>query len=155
MLELFPLRYSIKLDGSLCLCSLRKTLQTFPCEVEIPTRLHMSTLDFDLGSGASLLLCCLTALAFINQDAGTQISGQTLGFKCPCVPFLPVVCILINTYLLINLGLVSSHLLIMITDVENLIVAPISKASARQRAGRAGRVRPGKCLLDNLRYDVN
>ncbi|KAK1395435.1 hypothetical protein POM88_014491 [Heracleum sosnowskyi] len=42
-----------------------------------------------------------------------------------------------------------------ITDVENLIVAPISKASARQRAGRGGRVRPGKCLLDNLRYVVN
>ncbi|XP_065860093.1 probable pre-mRNA-splicing factor ATP-dependent RNA helicase DEAH9 isoform X1 [Euphorbia lathyris] len=32
-----------------------------------------------------------------------------------------------------------------ISDVENLVVAPISKASARQRAGRAGRVRPGKC----------
>ncbi|XP_027111863.1 probable pre-mRNA-splicing factor ATP-dependent RNA helicase DEAH9 isoform X1 [Coffea eugenioides] len=32
-----------------------------------------------------------------------------------------------------------------ITDIESLIVAPISKASARQRAGRAGRVRPGKC----------
>ncbi|CAK9148192.1 unnamed protein product [Ilex paraguariensis] len=32
-----------------------------------------------------------------------------------------------------------------ITDIENLVVAPISKASARQRAGRAGRVRPGRC----------
>lgn len=32
-----------------------------------------------------------------------------------------------------------------ITDIESLIVAPISRASARQRAGRAGRVRPGKC----------
>ncbi|XP_051124983.1 probable pre-mRNA-splicing factor ATP-dependent RNA helicase DEAH9 [Andrographis paniculata] len=31
------------------------------------------------------------------------------------------------------------------TDIESLIVAPISKASARQRTGRAGRVRPGKC----------
>lgn len=33
-----------------------------------------------------------------------------------------------------------------ISDVENLVVAPISKASARQRAGRAGRLRPGKCF---------
>ncbi|KAL3329420.1 hypothetical protein AABB24_036487 [Solanum stoloniferum] len=33
-----------------------------------------------------------------------------------------------------------------ISDIENLVVAPISKASARQRAGRAGRVRPGKCF---------
>ncbi|GKV36801.1 hypothetical protein SLEP1_g44893 [Rubroshorea leprosula] len=32
-----------------------------------------------------------------------------------------------------------------ISDIENLVVAPISKASARQRAGRAGRIRPGKC----------
>ncbi|GFQ05352.1 probable ATP-dependent RNA helicase dhx35 [Phtheirospermum japonicum] len=32
-----------------------------------------------------------------------------------------------------------------VADIENLVVAPISKASARQRAGRAGRVRPGKC----------
>ncbi|EPS65444.1 hypothetical protein M569_09332, partial [Genlisea aurea] len=32
-----------------------------------------------------------------------------------------------------------------IKDIESLVVAPISKASARQRAGRAGRVRPGKC----------
>ncbi|KAL9321150.1 hypothetical protein ACSQ67_012989 [Phaseolus vulgaris] len=32
-----------------------------------------------------------------------------------------------------------------ISDIENLVVAPISRASARQRTGRAGRVRPGKC----------
>lgn len=31
------------------------------------------------------------------------------------------------------------------TDVEALVTAPISRASAQQRAGRAGRVRPGKC----------
>jgi pre-mRNA-splicing factor ATP-dependent RNA helicase DHX15/PRP43 len=29
--------------------------------------------------------------------------------------------------------------------VESLLVAPISQASARQRAGRAGRTKPGKC----------
>ncbi|MFS8004217.1 putative RNA helicase [Helianthus anomalus] len=32
-----------------------------------------------------------------------------------------------------------------ITDIENLVVAPISKASARQRARRTGRIQPGKC----------
>lgn len=32
-----------------------------------------------------------------------------------------------------------------ISDIENLVVAPISQASARQRAGRAGRLRSGKC----------
>jgi pre-mRNA-splicing factor ATP-dependent RNA helicase DHX15/PRP43 len=30
--------------------------------------------------------------------------------------------------------------------VESLLVTPISKASAKQRAGRAGRTRPGKCF---------
>ncbi|KAF8391281.1 hypothetical protein HHK36_023583 [Tetracentron sinense] len=41
-----------------------------------------------------------------------------------------------------------------ISDIENLVVAPISKASARQRAGRAGRVRPGKCFrLEKLQRD--
>ena len=30
--------------------------------------------------------------------------------------------------------------------VESLLVAPISKASAKQRAGRAGRTKPGKCF---------
>eukprot|EP00741_Cyanophora_paradoxa_P001242 tig00000473_g1199.t1 len=31
------------------------------------------------------------------------------------------------------------------SGVDSLLVTPTSKASARQRAGRAGRVRPGKC----------
>lgn len=38
--------------------------------------------------------------------------------------------------------------------VESLLVTPISKASAKQRAGRAGRTRPGKCfrLYTELSY---
>ncbi|KAL9646511.1 hypothetical protein ABK040_006570 [Willaertia magna] len=32
------------------------------------------------------------------------------------------------------------------TRVESLLVTPISRASARQRTGRAGRTRPGKCF---------
>jgi pre-mRNA-splicing factor ATP-dependent RNA helicase DHX15/PRP43 len=30
--------------------------------------------------------------------------------------------------------------------VESLLVSPISRASAHQRAGRAGRTKPGKCF---------
>lgn len=30
--------------------------------------------------------------------------------------------------------------------VESLLVSPISRASAKQRAGRAGRTKPGKCF---------
>eukprot|EP00644_Phytophthora_capsici_P008597 jgi/Phyca11/111763/e_gw1.20.17.1 len=33
-----------------------------------------------------------------------------------------------------------------LTGVEALLTAPVSKASAKQRAGRAGRVQPGKCF---------
>ena len=33
-----------------------------------------------------------------------------------------------------------------LVGLEVLVVAPISKASAAQRAGRAGRVRPGHCF---------
>ncbi|KAG8385480.1 hypothetical protein BUALT_Bualt03G0049700 [Buddleja alternifolia] len=41
-------------------------------------------------------------------------------------------------------------------DIENLVVTPISKASARQRAGRAGRIRPGKCYrLYTEEYFIN
>ena len=32
------------------------------------------------------------------------------------------------------------------TGMESLVVTPISKANAEQRAGRAGRVGPGKCF---------
>lgn len=32
------------------------------------------------------------------------------------------------------------------TGMESLIVTPVSKASANQRAGRAGRTAPGKCF---------
>ena len=32
------------------------------------------------------------------------------------------------------------------TRVEALVVTPVSQASAKQRAGRAGRTRPGKCF---------
>ena len=32
------------------------------------------------------------------------------------------------------------------TGMESLIVVPVSKASANQRAGRAGRVAAGKCF---------
>ena len=32
------------------------------------------------------------------------------------------------------------------TGMESLVVSPASQASANQRAGRAGRVAPGKCF---------
>ena len=42
--------------------------------------------------------------------------------------------------------------------IESLLVSPISRASAKQRAGRAGRTRPGKCFRlyteKSFKYDL-
>jgi cationic amino acid transporter 1 len=54
--------------------------------------------------GGLLLLTGLGVLCWIDQDHGRHSFGHSGGFICPFVPMLPVMCILINTYLLINLG---------------------------------------------------
>ncbi|XP_062003296.1 cationic amino acid transporter 4, vacuolar isoform X1 [Rosa rugosa] len=64
-----------------------------------------STLRFTLcGLCGIFLLCCLIVLSCIGQDFARHSFGHTGGFTCPFVPFLPAACILINTYLLIDLG---------------------------------------------------
>uniref|UniRef100_A0A7N0V1N0 Cationic amino acid transporter C-terminal domain-containing protein n=1 Tax=Kalanchoe fedtschenkoi TaxID=63787 RepID=A0A7N0V1N0_KALFE len=54
--------------------------------------------------GGVVLVCSLIILVCIDQDESKLSFGQTGGFTCPFVPFLPAACILINTYLLLNLG---------------------------------------------------
>ncbi|KAJ0616480.1 putative amino acid/polyamine transporter I, cationic amino acid transporter [Helianthus annuus] len=56
------------------------------------------------GLGGAAILSGLTVLTCIDQDDARLTFGETGGFVCPFVPFLPVACILVNTYLLINLG---------------------------------------------------
>ncbi|KAJ3674784.1 hypothetical protein LUZ60_005400 [Juncus effusus] len=54
--------------------------------------------------GGLIFLAGLGVLCWIDQDDGRHSFGHTGGFICPFVPILPIMCILINTYLLINLG---------------------------------------------------
>ncbi|PIN08082.1 Amino acid transporter [Handroanthus impetiginosus] len=64
-----------------------------------------SLLRFTLcGIGGTLLLSGLILLTWIDQDDARHSFGHTGGFICPFVPLLPIACILINVYLLINLG---------------------------------------------------
>ena len=64
-----------------------------------------SSVRFGLcGVGGSLLLSGLVFLTCIDQDVARHNFGHTGGFICPLVPLLPIVCILINSYLLVNLG---------------------------------------------------
>lgn len=56
------------------------------------------------GLGGVLLLSGLVVLTSIDQDDARHSFGHTGGFICPFVPLLPIACILINVYLLINLG---------------------------------------------------
>ncbi|KAE9612536.1 putative amino acid/polyamine transporter I, cationic amino acid transporter [Lupinus albus] len=57
------------------------------------------------GVGGALVLCGLVFLTIIDQDDARHNFGHSGGFICPFVPLLPVACILINSYLLISLGL--------------------------------------------------
>ncbi|NP_001265934.2 cationic amino acid transporter 2, vacuolar-like [Solanum lycopersicum] len=56
------------------------------------------------GIGGLLLISGLIILTCIDQDDARHSFGHTGGFTCPFVPLLPIACILINVYLLINLG---------------------------------------------------
>ncbi|KAK9061480.1 hypothetical protein SSX86_018661 [Deinandra increscens subsp. villosa] len=56
------------------------------------------------GIGGLLLLFGLGVLTYIEQDDTRHNFGHTGGFICPWVPLLPILSILINMYLLLNLG---------------------------------------------------
>ncbi|KAL3699086.1 hypothetical protein R1sor_017108 [Riccia sorocarpa] len=56
------------------------------------------------GFGGFCLLGGLAILGIIDQDEGRHKFGNAGGFQVPWVPVLPTVSILINTYLLVNLG---------------------------------------------------
>ncbi|XP_016553715.2 cationic amino acid transporter 3, mitochondrial isoform X3 [Capsicum annuum] len=56
------------------------------------------------GIGGMVVICCLTLLHSIDQVDTKERLTKSGGFMCPFVPFLPVACCLINTYLLVNIG---------------------------------------------------
>ncbi|KAM3342994.1 cationic amino acid transporter 4, vacuolar isoform X1 [Capsicum galapagoense] len=56
------------------------------------------------GIGGMVVIFCLTLLHSIDQVETKERLTKSGGFMCPFVPFLPVACCLINTYLLVNIG---------------------------------------------------
>ncbi|CAK8542892.1 unnamed protein product [Lathyrus sativus] len=74
---------------------------TYAASVERCPRVLRVTL---FGVGVIVLLCSIIVLACIKQDDTRHSFGHSGGFACPFVPFLPAASILINTYLLIDLG---------------------------------------------------
>ncbi|XP_047943917.1 cationic amino acid transporter 2, vacuolar-like [Salvia hispanica] len=69
------------------------------------SRTLFSTYRYSLcGFGGVLVMSGLILLTWIDQDDARHSFGQTGGFICPFVPLLPIASILINVYLLINLG---------------------------------------------------
>ncbi|KAG0549422.1 hypothetical protein BDA96_01G254500 [Sorghum bicolor] len=52
--------------------------------------------------GGLVVLSSSIVLLCIGQDK--RFLGQTGGFMCPLVPLLPICCIIVNLYLLMNLG---------------------------------------------------
>ncbi|KAL9677105.1 hypothetical protein QQ045_005332 [Rhodiola kirilowii] len=56
------------------------------------------------GIGAVLIISGLVVLTCIEQDDARHNFGHSGGFLCPFVPLLPVACILVNCYLMVNLG---------------------------------------------------
>ncbi|XP_024969714.1 cationic amino acid transporter 2, vacuolar-like [Cynara cardunculus var. scolymus] len=56
------------------------------------------------GIGGVMLLFGLVVLSCIEQDDARHNFGHAGGFICPFVPLLPILSILINMYLLLNLG---------------------------------------------------
>ncbi|XP_004489656.1 cationic amino acid transporter 2, vacuolar-like [Cicer arietinum] len=64
-----------------------------------------SSIRFTLcGVGGALLLSGFVFLKCTDKDDARHNFGHSGGFTCPLVPLLPITSILINSYLLINLG---------------------------------------------------
>ncbi|KAF5770294.1 putative amino acid/polyamine transporter I, cationic amino acid transporter [Helianthus annuus] len=76
------------------------TLTYSASNLGIPSYLRLTV----CGIGGLLLLFGLSVLTFIEQDDARHNFGHTGGFICPFVPLLPILSILINMYLLLNLG---------------------------------------------------
>ncbi|KAF1883328.1 hypothetical protein Lal_00015121 [Lupinus albus] len=83
---------------------------------------HFSSIRYTLyGVGSILLLSGLVFLTCIDQDDARHNFGHSGGFLCPFVPLLPIACVLINSYLLINLG-VSTWLRVSVWLLAGLLV---------------------------------
>jgi len=103
---------------------------------------------------AAELLClpCYSSLPPAQQrkifedPPGPKVFGGPMGRKCIVATTIAETSLTIDgVVFVVDPGFAKQKVYNPRIRVESLLVSPISKASAKQRAGRAGRTRPGKC----------
>ncbi|KAJ4796716.1 cationic amino acid transporter 2 [Rhynchospora pubera] len=87
--------------------------------------------------GGLLLLCSSVLLSHIDQYNGQSNFGNSGGFLCPFVPWLPILCITVNIYLLINLGL-GTWLRVSVWLLAGILIY-IFYGNAHSKAAKEGR----------------
>ncbi|EDO05515.1 Helicase associated domain (HA2) family protein [Babesia bovis T2Bo] len=95
----------------------------------------------------SRVLTVLPLYGSMDPREQEQVFKQVEGRKCVLATNIAETSLTIDGIVyVVDTGFAKQNVYNPRARVESLLVAPISQASAAQRAGRAGRTRPGKCF---------
>ena len=114
-------------------------MEVFPIFSSLPHEQQMKIFE---GCGEGVRKVILA-----TNIAETSLTINGIRFVCPLSPFLVLCYSLLfpSTRYVIDCGLCKQRGFNPKTGIDSLLPTPISKAAARQRAGRAGREAPGSC----------
>lgn len=116
-----------------------KRLQTSPTELLVSIRIVISKYSHKKNA--------FTTLALLFKEERQHQNYFRLGRKCVVSTNIAETSLTIDgVVFVIDPGFAKQKVYNPRIRVESLLVCPISKASAMQRAGRAGRTKPGKCF---------
>lgn len=92
----------------------------------------------------------LHQIRLVTTDPHAYPSQTTTNTSCPFFPLLFVSFFFFSVFFFSSFFFCCPVFFLQVYNprirVESLLVSPISRASAQQRSGRAGRTRPGKCF---------